>query len=182
MRHLTPTCLALASGGVGLFTTGALAQDAAGEANATSSVFVFVVVIAALIIFFIPTIVAFRRRHPNRWPILLVNAMFGGTGLGWFGALIWASNAVHKSETGSQGGESGLNVFVNDPKVVQVDWLGAARPPVGATVPAGAADPMDQLSRLQSLFDDGVIDAEEHRALRRPLIEQLIKSDQSPMP
>ncbi len=116
MRQMTLAGLGLALAGAGLLPTEALAQDASGEPSSISTIFVLLIVVIGLIIFFIPTIVAFRRGHPNRWPILLINAVFGGTGLGWFGALIWASNAVHKSETGSQGGESGLNVFVNDPR------------------------------------------------------------------
>ncbi len=44
---------------------------------------------AALLIalYFVPSIVAFRRQHPNRWPIFVVNVVFGGTGLGWLGGL-----------------------------------------------------------------------------------------------
>jgi hypothetical protein len=31
----------------------------------------------------VPTIVAFRRNHPNRWLILALNLAFGGTVFGW---------------------------------------------------------------------------------------------------
>jgi len=35
------------------------------------------------IIYIMPSIVAFRRNHPNRWLILVINIAFGGTVVGW---------------------------------------------------------------------------------------------------
>ena len=53
----------------------------------------FLIVIIALV-YFLPTIVAFSRRHRNRWIILAINLVFGATLLGWALALIWALNKV----------------------------------------------------------------------------------------
>ena len=53
----------------------------------------FLIVIIALV-YFLPTIVAFSRRHRNRWIILAINLVFGATLLGWVLALIWALNKV----------------------------------------------------------------------------------------
>ena len=39
---------------------------------------------------FLPTLVAKSRRHPNLFPIFLVNLLFGWTFLGWLIALVWA--------------------------------------------------------------------------------------------
>lgn len=47
------------------------------------------------VLYVVPTMVAFRRGHPNRWAILAVNVFFGTTGIGWAGALVWALHAVH---------------------------------------------------------------------------------------
>lgn len=74
-----------------------------------------------LVAYVIPTVIAFARRHPNRWAILVINVVFGGTGLGWLGSLVWAMSAVHRSPTGNHGGESGLNLFVNDAAVAKAD-------------------------------------------------------------
>ena len=41
-----------------------------------------------------PTLLAFRRNHPNRW-IILVNVAFGGTIIGWGIVLVWAMRAAH---------------------------------------------------------------------------------------
>jgi hypothetical protein len=54
------------------------------------------------IIYIMPSIVAFRRNHPNRWIILVVNLAFGGTIIGWGIALfgqcvprtVWAPRAA----------------------------------------------------------------------------------------
>ncbi len=72
------------------------------------------------LVFFLPTIVAFKRKHPNRFLILVINVLAGWTGIAWLVALIWAMNKVHISPTGSSGGESGVNLFVNDEKKVRI--------------------------------------------------------------
>ena len=109
-----------------------------------------------LVVYVIPTVIAFARRHPNRWAILVINVVFGGTGLGWLGSLVWAMSAVHRSPTGNHGGESGLNLFANDTVAVKPD--------------TGAAD---QLLRLKRLFDDGVLNETEYQAHRGPLVDRL---------
>jgi hypothetical protein len=72
------------------------------------------------IVFIMPSIVAFRRNHPNRWIILVINVAFGGTIIGWGVAMVWALRAVHQPDFASSGGESGLNLFINDVKKIQV--------------------------------------------------------------
>lgn len=48
----------------------------------------FVLVLAAL--FFLPTIIAAKKRHPNRIGIFIVNLFFAWSGIGWIFALMWA--------------------------------------------------------------------------------------------
>jgi len=48
----------------------------------------------ALLLYFLPTIVAFLRGHQSRAGILLVNFFLGWSGLGWIIALIWALSPV----------------------------------------------------------------------------------------
>jgi Superinfection immunity protein len=71
-------------------------------------------------IYVAPTLLAFRRNHPNRWIILVINVAFGGTIIGWGIALVWAKRAAHRVGSTSSGGESGLNLFINDVKKIQV--------------------------------------------------------------
>lgn len=70
--------------------------------------FIFVLFFAVLlVIFFIPSIVAFLRGYHYKWIILALN-IFGGAlfGVGWIVALIWA---LWPSETGI------ADIVVNDP-------------------------------------------------------------------
>jgi CHASE2 domain-containing sensor protein len=45
-----------------------------------------------ILINFIPSFIAFSRKHPRRMPILIFNIMFGWTGIGWILLLVWAFN------------------------------------------------------------------------------------------
>tara|TARA_R110000868_G_scaffold281159_12_gene541550 strand:- start:1280 stop:1480 length:201 start_codon:yes stop_codon:yes gene_type:complete len=48
------------------------------------------VLLLALVIFFLPTVIAFGKGHKYCWIILFINVVFGFTLIGWFGALIWS--------------------------------------------------------------------------------------------
>ncbi|MGN6537626.1 MAG: superinfection immunity protein [Mesorhizobium sp.] len=124
-----------------------------------------VLIMMAVTIYFLPTIVAFVRRHPNLWPIFIINVVFGLTVLGWFGSLIWAFGAVHVSPTGNHGGESGLNLFVNDPARTVVTG------PISATPLSD--DPADELRRLKALHDAGALDEGEYQRLRAGPLDRL---------
>ena len=47
--------------------------------------------IAALFVYLIPTVIAFRKGHPKRGLIFLVNLLLGITVLGYIGAMLWAT-------------------------------------------------------------------------------------------
>ena len=47
-------------------------------------------IIVALVLWFIPTIVAVERKHQSALAIFLFNLFFGWTGVCWLLALIWA--------------------------------------------------------------------------------------------
>lgn len=52
------------------------------------------VLLAVIVGYFVPSIVAGSRKHKSVMAIVLVNILFGWTGIGWIWALIWAlSNA-----------------------------------------------------------------------------------------
>lgn len=74
-------------------------QTGAGPTRGSSNsdwlwIGIFLVVVLGGGFFSIPTIVAFSRRHRNRWAILVLNLAFGVTLIGWVIALIWALNKV----------------------------------------------------------------------------------------
>ncbi len=43
-----------------------------------------------LVIYFLPSIIAAFRRHPNTVAIFLIDLLLGWSFIGWVGALIWA--------------------------------------------------------------------------------------------
>jgi hypothetical protein len=51
---------------------------------------VLVMVIVYAGIMFIPTYVAFYRRHEHRLAIGIVNFLLGWTGIGWAATMVWA--------------------------------------------------------------------------------------------
>lgn len=56
----------------------------------------FVSLLVGTLLYFVPTFVAFRRRHHNRAAIGLLNVLLGWTFFGWAVALIWAATAVRR--------------------------------------------------------------------------------------
>jgi hypothetical protein len=51
--------------------------------------------ISLLIFHFIPSIIAFRRHHHNKWPVFLLNLFLGWTFIGWIIALVWSATATN---------------------------------------------------------------------------------------
>ena len=51
---------------------------------------------AGVVVYFIPSIIASKKRHPHVLPIVLLNLFLGWAILGWVGALIWAVIDVKK--------------------------------------------------------------------------------------
>ena len=162
-----PTFAALVSTTVAAF--GQTSQSPDDDLNSLFAVFFIL-----LILFFIPTYVAFYRNHPNRWLILVINATLGGTGIGWLGSLVWAFSAAHMSNEGSNGGESGLNLFANDPQQVTIvpsERDGQIKSPsVPPLKDKLGNDIVAQLGKLNALKQSGTIDEDEFLVLKRKLI------------
>ena len=59
-----------------------------------NSALIIPIILAILVVYFLPSVVAYARRHHNRTAILALNILLGSTGLGWAVALIWALTAV----------------------------------------------------------------------------------------
>jgi CHASE2 domain-containing sensor protein len=50
--------------------------------------------------YFVPAIVAFRRKHQNATPITVLNLFLGWTVIGWVAALIWSLTAAAPKPAG----------------------------------------------------------------------------------
>ncbi|MBM0204558.1 superinfection immunity protein [Micromonospora sp. STR1s_5] len=125
-------------------------------------------VIGFCVLYVLPSIIAFRRQHPNRWLILGLNVFLGETGILWVVALVWALRAAHRpiDPVASQGGESGLNLFVNDIKPVRL--VGPTDAGLGPNMTAAgrSASVIDELERLSSLRMEGNLTEQEFDALK----------------
>jgi hypothetical protein len=61
--------------------------------NAAGKHFLVLLCIGALLlalVYILPSIIAFQRGHRYRWPILIINIVFGATVIGYVVALIWS--------------------------------------------------------------------------------------------
>jgi len=122
--------------------------------------------IVLLGLYFLPTIIAFRRDHAYKGIILVINLVFGLTGLGWAGSLIWA---IFPSE------KSLIDPIVGNPTGTGMrntgDTLGSAA--VGKT---RGVDKESQATReireASELFQSGHISEEEYNALKRKIINR----------
>ena len=46
--------------------------------------------LVGLLLYLAPALIAFARGHLSAWAILVLDVVFGWTGIGWIVALIWA--------------------------------------------------------------------------------------------
>ncbi len=162
---------ALGSMVVGLHATPALAAQSSSDSGAGAAVLVLCLLligVVCFILYFLPSFIAFSRSHPNRWPIFLINMFFGSTGIGWLGALIWALHKVHDPQAGlSAGGESGLNIFANDTKIIELKT-----PPELPKSAAGCPTIAD-LEKLASLFERGLLSEPEYNKQKERILRDL---------
>ena len=47
-------------------------------------------IVAGIVLYFLPSIIAYKKGHANKGIILLINFLLGWTFLGWAGTLVWA--------------------------------------------------------------------------------------------
>jgi hypothetical protein len=53
-----------------------------------------------VLIYMLPTLIAFGREHPRRQDVAIVNILLGWTLIGWIAVFLWASLAHVESEFG----------------------------------------------------------------------------------
>jgi Na+-driven multidrug efflux pump len=58
--------------------------------NPLSLIFGCVLLVGMILLYFVPSVVAFVREHQNAIPILVLNLFFGWTLLGWVICLAWS--------------------------------------------------------------------------------------------
>jgi hypothetical protein len=58
-----------------------------------------VVLIGVVLLYFLPSIIAYQRAHRNFVPILILNLAFAWTFVAWIGLMVWATISTVKIET-----------------------------------------------------------------------------------
>jgi len=54
------------------------------------TIFELLLVVLIFVIYFLPTLIAFLRKHKNSLAIFLLNLFLGWTVLGWVVSLVWS--------------------------------------------------------------------------------------------
>ena len=65
-------------------------------------ILILIIVAISVTIYIIPLIVAIKKKHPYKVPIILINIFLGWSFLGWVGALIWACILPEQNNTNNQ--------------------------------------------------------------------------------
>ncbi len=113
--------------------------------NASSPMLGFILLALAVLVYFIPTIVAGKRGHPNGTSIFLLNLFLGWTAIGWLAALIWSASAIS-------------------------DYAVPAPTPITAATEAKDEDPYRKLEKLADLKERGHLTAEEFEAEKAKIL------------
>lgn len=66
-----------------------------------SNTVALVVFFVAVIIYFLPALIASTRTHPNSSSIMLLNVFLGWTLIGWVVSLAWSASSVAKQPSDS---------------------------------------------------------------------------------
>jgi hypothetical protein len=124
--------------------------------------------IAILVLpYWIPTIVAFARKHPSKGAVLALNFFLGWTFIGWVVSLIWAlsdntarggamqtvvvNNHVHAAAAVQPQPIYQVGDVVNGHRFDGAGWTPVQAPPTAAAIPAPpAASPV-----MGSVVEDG---------------------------
>ena len=109
-------------------------------------------ILIALMIYFIPSTVAFERKHHQKAAIIAFNVFTGWTVLGWIVALWWACTKVRGTTANGQPSEQSLSAAQVGP-VSDLDQrpptlpppLTQSPPPIPPALPALTMNPLEQL-------------------------------------
>lgn len=87
--------------------------------------------------------------------------------LGWLICLVWSLNAIHVPKTGSNGGQSGLNIFANDEKMIRVANIDTS------VSKRSMADHIKELEQLKALFEADGITSDEYEVMRKKILSNI---------
>jgi hypothetical protein len=77
-----------------------LIQSQPDSAQQIAGLIIFLLLaVVGFLVYFIPTIIAVIRKHPNIAAIMAVNLLLGWICVGWVVALVWALTAIDENRT-----------------------------------------------------------------------------------
>ncbi len=109
-----------------------------------------ILLILLIAFYFLPTIIAANRHHPNSVAIFCINLFLGWSLIGWVVALVWAVSAMNETQQTIQiinpGGQRDIQT--------QTAGRTASKEPITTDTNINVAD---ELSKLHQLKEKGVI-------------------------
>jgi hypothetical protein len=147
-------------------------QASADTDNSTLYIVGFAVLAVVLVVlFFLPSIIAYRRRVLHRTVILVLNFVVPWTGLGWIALLAWSLWPKNDAIPVRVSGQVSLSAAPTDqwqPMANSPAVEGATRP--SPTLSARRSDRIEQLKKAKALKDSGVLTDEEFIAEKSRLL------------
>jgi hypothetical protein len=126
-----------------------------------------------LLVYGLPTYIAFKRNHEFKWIIMAINVVLGASGLGWLIAFVWAvwpqdkslANPLLGNPTGTGRRNAGHTLGEMRASAAQSESA------LGTNGMSNAA--LDAIDRLSKLAERGAITAEEFSAKKATLLSQV---------
>ena len=133
----------------------------------SSTIFITVAILLLVIVYALPTFIAFRRQHQYRWIIFAINVVVGATGIGWLVAFIWAI---------FPGDKSLADPILGNPTGVGTRNVGHTLGEVSASADQsrgqqlGTESALDAIDKLAALAEKGIITPDEFEKKKASLL------------
>lgn len=129
--------------------------------NPYLSLLIFVIlVLSMLALYFLPSIIAIMRQHPQKWLLIALNVFAGWTGFFWIGLLIWSLWPKEKL-IAFQNGQGWGPYQAHDQTQ---SFSGSA---------STTASPAETLAQLARMRDQGTLTEDEFTKAKERLINRL---------
>ncbi|WLG64855.1 superinfection immunity protein [Pseudomonas sp. FP1762] len=80
-------------------------------------VFIFLMIAT----YFLPSFNAFSRKHPDRWPIFMLDLFLGWTLIGWVVSLVWSVSSI------TSPGKPRVQFHAEDDKYQKLEKIGSLK-------------------------------------------------------